>query len=397
MNNGNRGNGRSVRGRNAIRKRQLGLSHLYAATTPIGGYGDRPMPIDEKCILRHVGGNVNGMIPINNDKGMTAMAGNLKGLQAGSLSMIETNVEWKHFQYRETTNQLLKKTFRGARVEFCTSDVSFKGRYKPGGTATAALGNWSHRVVGSGRDPTGCGRWSYVTYDGKGCKLITYVSVYIVCNQTNPGDTTEWRQQYQIQYSDESARVGSIDPHRQTMVDLEYFIRELRDVGHEVVVFLDANQNESRCYRPQTHDRKFKLDTGFNIDGTIDGYLKTFVENTGLHNILNTKHGDENVPPTRCPGSSVIAYVYVSEGLLEQVIGIGMLNFDAVFDNDHRTFFLDIDFESVFGTELDNMAAPQFRKLQLDDPRIAEGYGKIVHKLFTNHNIYKRVQNIAAR
>jgi hypothetical protein len=43
------------------------------------------------------------------------------------------------------------------------------------------------------------------------------------------------------------------------------------------------------------------------------------------------------------------------------------------------------------------MAAPQFRKLQLDDPRIAEGYGEIVHKLFTNHNIYKRVQIIAAR
>jgi hypothetical protein len=165
-----------------------------------------------------------------------------------------------------------------------------------------------------------------------------------------------------------------------------------------VVVFLDANQNESRFYRPQIHDRKFKSDTGFNIDGTIDGSLKTFVENTGsLHNILNTKYGDENVPPTRCPGSSVIDYVYASEGLPEHVIYIAMLNFDAVFDSDHRTFFLDIDFESVFGTELDNMAALQFRQLQLDDPRIAEGYRKIIHKLFTNHYIYKRMQNIAAR
>jgi hypothetical protein len=56
------------------------------------------MPIDEKCILRHVGGNVNGMIPIHNNKGMTAMAGNLKDFQSGSVRMIETNVEWKHFQ-----------------------------------------------------------------------------------------------------------------------------------------------------------------------------------------------------------------------------------------------------------------------------------------------------------
>jgi hypothetical protein len=127
-------------------------------------------------------------------------------------------------------------------VELCTSDVSFEGRYKPGGTATAALGNWIHRVVGSGRDPTGCGRWSYVTYGGKGSKLITQASAYRVCNQTDPGDTTTWRQQYQTQYADESARVGAIDPHKQIMVDLEYFVKELRDEGHEVVVFMDANQ-----------------------------------------------------------------------------------------------------------------------------------------------------------
>jgi hypothetical protein len=174
--------------------------------------------------------------------------------------------------------------------------------------------------------------------------------VYRVCNQTNPRDTPTWRQQYQIQYADESARVGSIDPHRQTMVDLEYFVRELRDEGHEVLVFMDANQNKSRCYRPLIHDQKFKSDTGLNIDGTIDGSLKPFVQNTGMYYILNTKHGDENVPRSRCPGSSVINYVYVSEGFLEHVKCIGMLNFDAGFDSDHRKFFLDINFESVFGT-----------------------------------------------
>jgi hypothetical protein len=75
-------------------------------------------------------------------------------------------------------------------VEFGTSDVRFEGRYKPGGTATAALGNLSHRVVCSGRDTTGCRPWSYVTYGGKGSTLVTYISAYRVCNHTNLGDTT---------------------------------------------------------------------------------------------------------------------------------------------------------------------------------------------------------------
>jgi hypothetical protein len=105
------------------------------------------------------------------------------------------------------------------------------------------------------------------------------------------------------------------------MVDIEYFVREFRDEGHEVVVFMDANQNESRCYRPQTHDHKFKSDTGFNIDGS----LKTFVQNTGLHNILNTKHGDENVPPCQLSTMSTSIQILIQK----RTNGI-------VFDNDAK-------------------------------------------------------------
>jgi hypothetical protein len=151
-------------------------------------------------------------------------------------------VEWKHFQYTETTHQLLRKTSGKARVKLCTSEVSFEVRYKPGGTATAALGNWSHRAVSRERDPTGCGRWSYVTYDRKGSKLFTYILAYTVCNHANLGDTMARRQNYQMKYADETARVGEIDPRRQTMVDLEYFVDELIDDRHGVVIFMDVKK-----------------------------------------------------------------------------------------------------------------------------------------------------------
>jgi hypothetical protein len=62
--------------------------------------------------------------------------------------------------------------------------------------------------------------------------------------------------------------------------------------------------------------------TGFNIDGRINGSLKTFLENTGLYNALNNKHGSENVPPRREPGSKVIDYVFISEGLLSHITAI---------------------------------------------------------------------------
>jgi hypothetical protein len=129
-------------------------------------------------------------------------------------------------------------------VESSTSKAKFEGRYKPGGTATAAMGAWTHRLVDAGCDATGCGRWSYITYGRKGGKRLTYITVYRVCDQTDPGDTTAWRHQYNIKYEDESARIGNIDPHKQTLVDLKYFVKDLRHKEHDVAIFIDANHND---------------------------------------------------------------------------------------------------------------------------------------------------------
>jgi hypothetical protein len=55
-----------------------------------------------------------------------------------------------------------------------------------------------------------------------------------------------------------------------------------------VAIFIDANQNDRQCYRPQRHVDHLESKTGFNIDGRIDGSLKTFLDNTGLYNALKT-------------------------------------------------------------------------------------------------------------
>jgi hypothetical protein len=178
---------------------------------------------------------------------------------------------------------------------------------------------------------------------------------------------------------------------------LEYFVRELRNKGHDVAIFIGVNQNDRWCYRPQGHADHFKSKTGFNIDGRIDGSLKTFLENTGLYNALNNKHGVENVPPTSEPGSKVIDYVFVSEGFLTHITAIGMLSQDAVFASDHRTSFMDLDVESYFGHKTEAMPAKQLRQLQLNDPRIADEYRKQLHKLFSTHNVYRSVTKITDR
>jgi endonuclease/exonuclease/phosphatase family metal-dependent hydrolase len=83
------------------------------------------------------------------------------------------------------------------------------------------------------------------------------------------------------------------------------------------------------------------------------------MENTGLVNALNNKHGSGNVPPTREPGSKVIDYVLVSEGLIPHITSIGILSQDAVFASDHRSFFMDLDAVSYFSHEPDAIPAKQ--------------------------------------
>jgi hypothetical protein len=219
---------------------------MYQYTNSGKVYGDMPPPIDERATLRHVGGNANGTRPYTKDAGMISMCSNLRGLQAGSVSIGYTSVEWQKCEWRGNTYQTLGQTFGDARVEFSTSKAKFKGRYKPGGTTTAALGAWTHCVIDAGSDATGCGRSSYITYGGKGDKRLTYITVYRVCNQTDPDETTAWKQQYNIQHEDESARKGNIDPHKQTLVDLEYFVNNLRNKENDVAIFIDVNHNDKR-------------------------------------------------------------------------------------------------------------------------------------------------------
>jgi hypothetical protein len=78
----------------------MGLSHMYQYGDTGKVYGYKPLPIDEDDTLRHVGGNADRIKPYPNDKGMISMSSNLRGLQAGSVSIIKSNVEWQEYERR---------------------------------------------------------------------------------------------------------------------------------------------------------------------------------------------------------------------------------------------------------------------------------------------------------
>jgi hypothetical protein len=318
----------------------------------------------------------------------------LKLLQTGTVAFQETNLEWHNKSYRDEFQKLLVKAFGSARADYSTTKDKFEtSSFKPGGTASAALGKMLHRVVKTGRDDTGCGRWSYIKFNGKENKHITVINTYRVCSQRDPGDTTSSRQQQCIQYANEELRPYALDLHKQTLIDLQYFVQELQQGGDEVILFLDANQDEYQPYRPQDHDAYFKTKGDFQVDCSIDRSLHSFMANCGLTNALTDVHS-EQVPNTHVRGSKKIGFALVTDGIRPCIKAVGLLD-ESILKSNHRAIFLDLDLLLLFGTSLERLKRPQFRILKLDDPRISDSYRKLLHKQFECHNIYNRRQHIS--
>jgi hypothetical protein len=231
-------------------------------------YGSVPAPIDKSEKWRIIGGNMKGLRPFGDMASLITVTERLRALQTESVALSETNVEWHKYELRENLQKLFTKEFGAARMEYYTSSDKFETTYhKRGGTTCGALGQMVHRVIASGRDIAGYGRWSQITYAAKESKKMTIISAYRVCKQTNPGYLTASKQQHRIMYEDEELRPYLVDPHNKTLIDLQYHVKKLKSDGHEVLIFMDANQSEEQVYQAPTHNEKFVTLKGFHVDG----------------------------------------------------------------------------------------------------------------------------------
>jgi hypothetical protein len=186
-----------------------------------------------------------------------------------------------------------------------------------------------------------------------------------------------------------------VDPHNKTLIDLQYHVKKLKTYGHELLIFMDANKAEEQVYQAPTHNEKFFTKKGFNVDGSVDGSLQSFIQNYGLINVLRQMH-ECVVPNTHARGLTQIYFPLITSGLDEHVADVGLLD-RSILQSDHSGMFVDLRIEGIFGQHPDKLAPHQFRNLKLDDPRISDKYRKILHKKIENHNVYRRVKEISVR
>jgi len=126
-------------------------------------------------------------------------------------------------------------------------DEVFLGDYQPGGTLTLIVDRWTSRVIKSGMDPYGLGRWSYVILRGKQNINICVVSAYRVCNEKYTGPKTVYQQQRRqlCTLFRQKGKVVDPNPNRQFILDLQSWLSYIHLEGSQVILSLDNNEELS--------------------------------------------------------------------------------------------------------------------------------------------------------
>ena len=105
-----------------------------------------------------------------------------------------------------------------------------------GGTGIFVTDELSHKVLSTGRDPTGLGRWSWIRLKGNNC-IIRVVTAYRPCSSSGPETVYS---QHKCYYSQ---RNPNIEPCSQILHDLSTHLNTWTDNGEVIIPSMDANDD----------------------------------------------------------------------------------------------------------------------------------------------------------
>ena len=158
-------------------------------------WGDSVLQDPEEGCSRFYFINANGLSSANDFEEIQEIGQALTNIKVSMLGMAETNKDWSRPGLKSKSTRAWKKVFGAGSKWVTASSGELTGDdYQPGGVGLLVGGNWSGRICEEGADPSGLGRWSYATLQGKKNTKVTIVTAYQVCedNISTTGPTTAY-------------------------------------------------------------------------------------------------------------------------------------------------------------------------------------------------------------
>lgn len=120
-------------------------------------------------------------------------------------------------------------------------------------------------------DARNLGRWSSILLKGKNKKLCRIICAYCPCISTGPSST------YTLQVVGLSRQTNYTCPRKQFWIDLQSYIEQCQNANEQLIVMGDWNSDYDQ--------------------------LLIWMQQFGLHDIIQSRHGPQTPPPT-CHRSS---------------------------------------------------------------------------------------------
>ena len=237
--------------------------------------------------------------------------------------LVETNIAWNPTLQNRLHAILRHKLGGGGNtIKMTTSSCNEPtlGLYQPGGTCLVAQKKIVGRIGQMGYDPSGLGRWTHITLQGKNGMQVVIITAYRLSQTSQPyGYKTAFNQQYRTM---RKQGIRHPKPKSKFGEDLLHQIQEWKKKG-EVILMIDANADLN------------------------DNEWATFIAKVELFDVMTSKHGYHS-PNTYVRGNRTIDYILVSQNILPCVQKCGMLAYNDGILADHRGLWIDIDIPQLF-------------------------------------------------
>ena len=274
--------------------------------------------------IRVYGQNINGVSYFDNYSEWQIILESLHERQIDIACLTEVNLDVTKPAVRYNLQEKAKALDKSSHLIMAGSRTTTHNRIaKRGGLLTWTRGNWSGRIINSGRDTLG--RWTYITMGGKNNKKITIYTIYRVCDQKHgSGNCTVYMQQENDLKTDNRKMC---DPREALLGDLTIQLQKNQKEGHDILVIGDVNED---------------LEKGKRIN--------EFLAENNMYNVVSQKH-EGQLPATYDRGSKCIDMIAASNSISpHSIVRCGYLPFYEGIFTDHRGIYIDINIEDIFHT-----------------------------------------------
>ena len=234
-----------------------------------------------------------------------------------------------------------------------------------GGTFLAATEQLQDHIPSSGKDPSGLGRWCWMTLVGQNITTRVIVA-YEACTSRKQAHSATIAQQRRYWRIHNDNRC----PRRIFREQLCQALQGWRDAGEQLVLLLDSNENMT--------------------NGALSRMLQH--ENLQMEDAVKIRSGYDG-PNTFIRGSRQIDGAWVTPGLdvqsacfLPFFLGIG----------DHRGILLDISKASLIGGTSRSIARPSTRRLRCNREGIWIRYNNRLETYCRHHRLQSKINRLAA-